>query len=93
VKNKSSQNYIVEMIIVVLQPDGKVLQKSTWESGAFHTKAGNKIYSCKIQANFNSGEAKRLHFWLASDKYQKGNYNMQVYRNGILIAKITKALS
>ena len=93
IKNNSSEDNSAELMIVVLQPDGRVLQKSTWESGAFQTKAGNKIYSYKMQANCSSGESKRLQFWLSSDKYQKGNYSMQVYHNGIMIAKITKGLS
>ena len=93
IKNKSGQSNSIEIMIVVLQPNGKVLQKSTWESGAFQTNTGNKIYSCKIQATCNSGEAKRLQFWLGSDYYQKGNYSMQVYHKGVMIAKITKAIS
>ena len=93
VKNKSGQNNSIEIMIVVLQPNGKVLQKSTWESGAFPTNTGNKIYSCKLQAACNRGETKRLQFWLDSDNYQKGNYSMQVYHNGVIIAKITKSLT
>ncbi len=93
VKNKSRQSNSIEIMIVVLQPNGKVLQKSSWESGAFQTNSGNKIYSCKLQAACNSGEAKRLQFSLNSDEYQKGNYSMQVYHNGVIIAKITKSLT
>lgn len=93
IKNNNGPNSNIELMIVILQPDGRTLQKSTWESGSFETTNGKKIYSCKISTNCEAGETKRLNFWLASDKYQKGIYTMQVYQNGILIAHSTKQLS
>lgn len=93
VKNDNSQNNNAEVMIVVLQPDGKVLQKSSWESGTFSTHEGKKIYSCKMRFDYNKGEVKRLNFSLSGDKYMKGNYVMQVYHNGLLIGKLSKTLS
>lgn len=92
-KNDYNQNYNAEVVIVVIQPDGKVLQKSGWESGTFNSAEGKKIYSCKMKFDYNKGEVKRLNFSLASDKYLKGNYIMQIYQNGLLIGKISKTLS
>lgn len=92
-KNDNSPNNNAEVIVVVIQPDGKVLQKSGWESGTFNTAEGKKIYSCKMKFDYNKGEVKRLNFSLASDKYLKGNYIMQIYQNGLLIGKLSKSLS
>jgi len=93
VKNNNAINNVAEMVIVVVQPDGKVLQKSSWESGTFQTLEGKKIYSCKMRFDYTRGEPKKLLFSLSTDKYMKGNYTMQVYYNGIMIGKIYKTLS
>lgn len=93
VKNNTGQNSNLELMVVILQPDGKTMQKSTWESGSFETANGKRIYSCKISTQCAPGETKKLHFWLAADKYQKGNYTFLVYENGIIIGRTTKQLS
>lgn len=93
VTNNISQLSNVEMMVVVLQPDGRVLKNSEWDSGSFNTPDGTKIYSYKVNFNYTKGEQKRLLFSLKTDKYQKGNYTMQVYYNGIMIGKASKVLS
>lgn len=91
---KSNMNSKCDIVVVVMQPDGQVLQKSAWESGSFETAEGNKkIYSCKLRCETSKGEPKQLNFSLTADKYLKGNYIMQVYHNGVLIGKVNKALS
>lgn len=93
IKNDLSPNNNAELIIVVIQPNGQVLQKSSWESGTFNSNEGRKIYSCKLRFDYNKSESKKLNFSLSSDKYLKGNYIMQIYQNGILIGKLSKTLS
>ncbi len=82
-----------EMYVVVLQPDGKLMKQSAWESGSFETVDGRKIYSCKLIFDCTKGENKRLSFSLGSEQYQKGNYVFQLYHAGKLIARATKSLS
>ena len=91
---KSNMSSKCDIVVVVVQPDGQVLQKSAWESGSFETAEGNKkIYSCKLHCETSKGEPKQLNFSLTADKYLKGNYTMQVYHNGVLIGKVNKTLS
>jgi len=90
---KSNISGKCDIMIVVVQPDGQVLQKSAWESGSFETPDGKKIYSCKLHCETSKGEPKQLNFSLIADKYLKGNYVMQVYHNGVLIGKVNKTLS
>lgn len=91
---KSNMSSKCDIVVVVMQPDGQVLQKSAWESGSFETAEGSKkIYSCKLRCETSKGEPKQLSFSLTADKYLKGNYVMQVYHNGVLIGKLNKALS
>ncbi|MEO6671613.1 MAG: DUF1411 domain-containing protein [Ferruginibacter sp.] len=93
VKNNLSQFNNTEVVVVLLQPDNKVLQASAWESGRFETREGTKIYSCKIKFEYSKGENKKLSFSLNSDKSQKGTYSMLLYQNGSLIGRMTKTLN
>lgn len=92
-KNTGTISGRCDLVVVVLQPDGQVLQKSAWESGTFETRDGKKIYSCKLRCDASQGEAKQLNFSLTADSYQKGNYTMHIYHNGVLIGRTSKILS
>ena len=92
VKNNLNQFNNAEIIVVVLQPDGRVMQ-SSWESGTFDTPEGRKIYSSKFHFEYSSGESKRLSFSLSAEKYLKGEYIIQIYYNGMIIGKTFKTLS
>ena len=93
VVNYSSQLTNAEMVIVVLQPDGRVLKTSGWESGTFNTPVGKKVYSYKLNFNYSKGEVKQLQFSLKADKLTKGNYTMEVYYNGTVVGRMVKTLS
>ena len=82
-----------ELMMVVVQPNGRVLQKSQWESGIFYSGEGKKIYSCKLYIDNAKGEAKRLSFSLNNQKYQKGSYTFQIYYNGQSLGRIVKNIS
>lgn len=81
-----------EFLVVILQPDGKVVKNSVWESGTFETVEGKKIYSRKLYAE-TATEEKQLNFSLTPDKFLKGDYTMQIWYNGSMIAKMVKTLS
>jgi TolA-binding protein len=93
IKNTGNTSTTCDLVVVVLQPNGQVLQKSAWESGTFETREGKKIYSCKIRCDATQGEAKQINFSISADSYQKGNYTMQIYHNGVIIGKMSKTLS
>lgn len=82
-----------EIYVVVLQPDGKVLKQSSWASGMFDTREGKKIYSSRLRFDYLKGETKRLNFSIEAEDYQKGNYIMQIYYKGKLVAKTNTSLS
>ena len=92
-KNNSNQNTVSEVMLVVVQPDGKVLQTSNWETGIFYTSAGKQIYSKKLRFNNNSGETKKLNFSLQAEKYLPGKYTIEVYHDGSVIGRAIKILS
>lgn len=88
--NTTPDQITTDLMIVVTKPDGKVLQKSNWESGAFNTEHGRKIYSYKMRIEQGKGEVKQLTFSLLSDKNDTGNYTFQIYHNGFQIGRATQ---
>ena len=93
VLNFNSQLTNAEVMVVVLQPNGRVLKTSAWDAGSFSTPDGKKIYSYKFSFNYTKGEAKRLLFSLKAANLEKGNYTMEVYYNGLMIGRTVKTLS
>jgi gas vesicle protein len=82
-----------DIYICLVQPNGKVVQNSDWEVGAFDTPEGRKIYSHKISTRFDSGEEKLLHFSVSADNFEKGNYTVLIYYSGHVIGKLVVSLS
>ena len=93
VRNNHHQFDNSDLMIVLLQPDGQVIKNSVWESGVFNTEEGKKIYSYKMHVDNGSTEMPKLLFSINADRYQKGNYTMQVYHHGVLLGKLVKTLS
>jgi hypothetical protein len=83
-----------EIMLVITEPDGSVLQNSAWDSGSFDTKSeGKKNYTRRMRFDYAKGEQKTLIFTLNVDSLQKGVYTLQIWHNGIRIGVITKTLS
>lgn len=93
VKNNSPSSHLCDLVVVVTDPQGRVIQKSAWESGSFETRNGRKIYSVKLRCETAKGETRQLNFSLNAETYPKGNYTMQVYHDGVLIGRLLKPLS
>ena len=93
VRSTSEQSNSTEIEVIVLQPNGKVLQSSAWESGTFETPSGKKVYSVKIHFDYSQHGNKPLYFSLSAPKFQKGIYTMQIYHNGMMIGRKIKKLA
>ncbi|MDB5278135.1 MAG: hypothetical protein JWR61_3090 [Ferruginibacter sp.] len=89
----NAANDNADIYVCIMQPNGKVVQNSDWEVGAFDTPEGRKIYSHKIHTSFDSGEEKLLHFSVGADNFEKGNYTVVIYYNGQVIGKLVMSLS
>jgi len=82
-----------ELFVVIIQPDGRVLQSTSWESGSFETHDGKKIYSTKVVFDYNKPELKQLSFSISADEFQKGEYRVMIYHNGIIVGRGAKVLN
>ena len=80
------------LYVVVICPDGKVLKSSGWDTGAFESKDGRKIYTCSMNYDMLPGEIQSLSFAVPYDNFQRGTYQIEVYQEGSRIMKTTKNL-
>ena len=78
--------------VVVIQPNGKTLLNSAWESGTFETKNGIKTYSVVLHFDNTKDDGNRLVFSIDSHNFQKGKYAMQIYHQGVMIGRLTRTL-
>ncbi len=94
IHNRINQFSNTELITVLVQPDGQVMQSTVWDSGTFNTKKGvKKNFTRKIKFDYVKGEQKNLLFSIEPEKYHKGIYTLQLWHNGIMIGQATKKLS
>jgi hypothetical protein len=92
VKGQGTQQGNAVVQVVVTQPNGQVLKSNPWESGAFETTEGRKVYSYQFRFDYAKGETRPLRFSLGADRFIQGNYTMQLYYNGQVIGRLTKTL-
>ena len=82
-----------EVYVVITEPDGHVLQNSTWNSGTFDTKSeGKKTFTRRVKFDYEKGEQKQVIFSLDWDNFQKGKYTLQLWYMGVLIGQSEKDL-
>ena len=92
-KNNIADYENTEITIIIADPTGQVIQNPVWDSGKFTTKKdGVKSYTRKLKFDYAKGEQKEIIFSIDTDQYEKGIYQMQIYHNGLLIAKTSKTL-
>jgi TolA-binding protein len=83
-----------DLYIIVFDPSGKLVTEQGLPSGNFQTREdGDKLYSNRVSVTYEQGQAKLVSFDLRqADKYQKGNYKVEVYHNGFRIGENTVQL-
>ncbi len=92
-KNNSGSPANQEAILQILQPNGKVLQKNTWETGTFNAAGVRKIYSGRLSGDHAAGETRRYAFTIESDELAAGAYEALLYVNGKLVGRSQKILN
>ncbi len=89
--NVKPENTSEKIFVVIVQPDGKILQKAG-SIQRFETASGKKAYSAVLTFDNGKDNHKRLQFSINSDHFQKGKYLMQVYHEGIMIGRLENTL-
>ena len=86
VENRITKSGPADMYIIVTAPDGKVISEAT--GGTFTTREeGDKSFTSKLTVPYEQGKRQNVQLPLTQDKFQVGDYKIQVYHNGFKIGE------
>jgi hypothetical protein len=71
----------------ILSPDGKVLSEKTDDSNKFDFNGVKGLYSAKKLINYQNQEMSVTIDWKKIDEFPLGEYNVEVYADGVDIGK------
>ncbi|HEX5667178.1 MAG TPA: hypothetical protein VFX73_00175, partial [Chitinophagaceae bacterium] len=93
-ENLIAPSGVKDLYILVTDPAGKLVSEQGLNSGTFTTrKDGEKQFTNKVSVDYEQGAVKAVSFDLKqTDKYQPGNYKVEVYHNGFKIGENTVSL-
>ena len=91
VENRIAKSGPADMNIIVTAPDGKVMSEAT--GGTFTTRQdGDKSFTSKITVPYEQGTRQNVQLPLLQEKFQTGDYKIQVYHNGFKIGEGIRTL-
>lgn len=88
-----------EVMVIVYEPDGQILQNSDWDVESVEAKnSGTQAQSLRkftrrVKFDYVKGEQKNVYFTLHTDKFQSGTYKFELWHKGVLIGTATTVLS
>jgi predicted nucleic acid-binding Zn-ribbon protein len=92
-QNNVIKSSFYDLYVVITKPGRTVLQNDVWGGNVFTTKnEGARPYTTKIHFEYSKGERKNILYTLDPGDLEPGNYTLEVYQNGVLIAETNKTL-
>jgi hypothetical protein len=73
--------------IRILTPDGRVLSEKTDDSNKFDFNGVRGLYSSKKQINYKNQDVSLSIDWVKTDEFPVGEYNVEIYADGVDIGK------
>ena len=90
VENRIAKSGPADMYILVTAPDGKIIDAT---GGTFTTREeGDKSFTSKLTVPYEQGKRQNVQLPLVQDKFQTGDYKIQVYHNGFKIGEGVRTL-
>ncbi len=91
VTNRIAETGTTDVYVVVIGPDGTPM---TSGAETFTTREdGSKTFTAKLPVEIETAKKKNVEFAFApGDKFQQGNYKIQIYQNGFLIGEGVREL-
>jgi len=86
-KNKITKAGNKFIYVRILTPDGKVLSEKTDDSNKFDFNGVRGIYSIREQINYQNEDMQITMDWKKIDDFPIGEYNIEVYSDGVDIGK------
>jgi myosin heavy subunit len=99
VQNLMYQYNPAEVLVVVYEPNGEILQNSDWDVETQEAKSqGSQVqtlrkFTRRVKFDYIKGEQKQIFFSLHADKFQPGTYTIELWHKGVLIGKAQTSLS
>ncbi len=89
-ENRVTPSGSKDLYVCITGPDGKLYT----EGGSFSTREeGQKSYTNQVTINYETGKQMPVSFnWKKNDKYQAGDYKIEIYNNGFKIGEGTRTL-
>jgi predicted nuclease with TOPRIM domain len=89
-----------EVLVVVYEPNGQILQNSDWDVESVEAKSQNaaapaqstRKFTRRVKFDYVKGEQKKMEFSLHADKFQSGTYIFELWHKGVLIGKVNTTL-
>lgn len=93
VENRIAQSGPADLYIMVMAPDGKVISGESTGGGTLNTRSdGEKTFTSKMTINYEQGTRKNVQVPLYQEKFETGDYTIQVYHNGFKIGEGVRSL-
>jgi peptidoglycan hydrolase CwlO-like protein len=94
VDNRIAPAGSADVYVVVTGPDGKPVSQEALGSGTFTTREeGDKPFTAKVPVKIETSKKSAVEFAMKqTDKFQKGNYKIEIYHNGFKIGEGTREL-
>ncbi|HOA37374.1 MAG TPA: hypothetical protein PLQ32_10600 [Flavihumibacter sp.] len=94
VDNRIAPAGATDVYVVVTGPDGKVVSQDALASGTFTTREdGDKSFTAKVPVTIETAKKTAVEFALKQpERFQKGNYKIEIYHNGFKIGEGTREL-
>lgn len=88
VENRIAQSGLSDLYVIVTGPNGQVITNPSLGSGMLTTRNdGERQFTTKQSVEYEQGTHKTVSFPLTQDKFQTGDYKIEVYHNGFKIAE------
>jgi len=93
-ENRISSSGEKELYVCLYGPDGQPISIPAYGSGTFNTREeGQKFFTNKVNVNYEQGKRSAVSFdWKQDQKFQTGDYRVEVYHNGFKIGEGTAKL-
>jgi chaperonin cofactor prefoldin len=93
VENRIAKSGPADMYVMVTAPDGKVISSESTGGGTFTTRQeGDKNFTSKVTVNYEQGTRQNVQVAFPQEKFQTGDYKIQVFHNGFQIGEGVRTL-
>ena len=88
VENRIAPAGPIDFYVIVTGPDGQVINNPSMGSGNLTTRGdGDKPFTYKTSVEYEQGTRKTISVPLKQDKFQVGDYKIEIYQNGFKIGE------